>query len=54
MNEDLRVEHIRRSLLSAAAQLIDRHNLNPLPIVQIVLSLVEGEDRLVQNPGWFK
>lgn len=52
LNEYLQVESGRRSFLNNAAQLTERYNLYPIPPVQIELSRVEGEDRLVQNPNW--
>jgi hypothetical protein len=48
----LLVEHKRRPYLQGAAPYTYRHNLFPIPSVQIELSRVDGEDRLVQNPGW--
>jgi hypothetical protein len=52
LNEYLAVEQGRRAFLAAAAPVTDRYNLYPIPPVQIELSRAEGEDRLVQNPGW--
>jgi hypothetical protein len=48
----LLVEQTRRPYLTAAAPYTYRHALFPIPSVQIELSRVDGEDRLVQNPGW--
>ncbi len=45
-------ESTRRSFLTAATPWSARYDLYPIPITQIELSRVEGEDRLVQNPGW--
>lgn len=52
MNDYLAVEQGRRSFLSGASPLAERYSLYPIPPVQIELSRVDGEDRLVQNPGW--
>lgn len=52
LNAYIAEEQTRRVFLSAAAQVTDRYNLYPIPSVQIELSQVEGEDRLVQNEGW--
>jgi len=52
INAYLAVEGGRRAFLTAAAPYTSRYNLYPLPIVQIELSQVEGENRLQQNPGW--
>jgi len=52
MNTYLAKEQTRRQYLTAAFAVEARHALYPLPAVQIELSKVEGEDRLVQNPGW--
>jgi starch-binding outer membrane protein, SusD/RagB family len=52
LNDYIAVERTRRGYLGAAAAVTDRHNLFPIPFVQIELSRVEGEDRLIQNPGW--
>ena len=52
LNDYLAVEATKRNYLTAANQVEDRHALYPLPTVQVDLSRVEGEDRLVQNPGW--
>lgn len=48
----LAVESTRRSFLGAATPPTARYSLYPIPPVQIELSRVEGEDRLVQNPDW--
>ncbi len=52
LNTYLAVEATRRSYLTAAFDVEDRHYLYPLPSLQIELSQVDGENRLVQNPGW--
>lgn len=52
LNDYLAVEQTRRPYLTAASTVTDRHDLYPIPSVQIELSTVEGEERLVQNPGW--
>jgi hypothetical protein len=45
-------EKNRRLYLQAAEAFGSRHYLYPIPAIQIELSRVAGEDRLVQNPGW--
>ena len=45
-------EKTRRLYLAAAEPFASRHNLFPIPAIQIELSRVSGEDRLKQNPGW--
>lgn len=52
LNNYLEVEKTRRNYLNAADQYQERHNLYPLPIVEIEVSEVDGERRLEQNPGW--
>jgi starch-binding outer membrane protein, SusD/RagB family len=52
LNDYIAVESGRRNFLTAASAFTNRYYLFPLPSVQIELSQVDGEDRLVQNPGW--
>ena len=52
INAYLAAEGARRPFLTAAAPYTSRYNLYPIPPIQIELSKVEGEDRLVQNTGW--
>jgi starch-binding outer membrane protein, SusD/RagB family len=52
LNDYVSVERNRRQYLTGAAQYQDRHQRYPIPSIQIQLSRVEGEDRLVQNSGW--
>jgi hypothetical protein len=52
LNAYLAVEATRRPYLSAADAFSVRHNLYPIPTIQIELSRVPGEERLRQNPGW--
>ncbi len=52
LNGYIAVEQNRREYLSAAAQVTPRHYMFPIPTVQIELSTVDGEQKLVQNEGW--
>ena len=52
LNDYIAVEQTRRNYLTGASPYEDRHDLYPLPTVQIELSSVDGVDNLVQNPGW--
>ncbi|MBW3552669.1 MAG: RagB/SusD family nutrient uptake outer membrane protein [Gemmatimonadetes bacterium] len=52
LNDYIAVEATRMPHLGAAATVTDVHNVFPIPPVQIELSRVGGENRLVQNPGW--
>ncbi len=52
LNAYLAVEETRRAYLTASEGYTSRNDLYPLPSQQIELSEVEGEQRLVQNPGW--
>lgn len=52
LNNYVSVEQNRRSYLTAAAEVTERHYMFPIPSVQIELSTVDGEKQLVQNPGW--
>lgn len=52
MNAYLAVESNRRAYLAAAQVFSARHGLFPIPAIQIELSRVGSEERLVQNPGW--
>jgi SusD family. len=45
-------EDTRRLYLANAEAFTARHQLYPLPNIQIELSKVGTEDRLTQNPGW--
>ncbi|MGH7447328.1 MAG: RagB/SusD family nutrient uptake outer membrane protein [Longimicrobiales bacterium] len=52
LNSYIQVERNRRPHLTAADVVADKHQTFPIPNVQIELSRVGGEDRLVQNTGW--
>jgi hypothetical protein len=52
LNDFIDVEKARIPYLSAAFKFEQRHMAYPLPITQVELSEVEGEQRLVQNQGW--
>lgn len=52
LNDYLAVESTKRAYLGSAFEFEARHMAYPLPTVQIDLSVVDGEQRLVQNPGW--
>ncbi len=52
LNDYIAVEATRRAHLGPAATVAQRHQAYPIPPVQIELSQVDGEDRLVQNTGW--
>lgn len=52
LNDYIEVEKTKRNYLTGASPYEDRHDLYPLPIEQIELSTVDGEQRLVQNTGW--
>jgi len=52
LNDFVEVEATKIPYIGAAFEFEQRHMLYPLPTVQIELSVVEGEQRLVQNPGW--
>jgi hypothetical protein len=45
-------EKTRRLYLAAAEQFVEKHQLYPIPQVQIDLSKVGGAETLTQNPGW--
>lgn len=45
-------EKNRRAYLAQAAPVQARHNLYPIPSVQVQLSTVDGTPRTPQNPGW--
>lgn len=52
LNNYVQVEQSRLSKLTNASTFEDRHQWYPIPNIQIELSSVEGEERLVQNTGW--
>lgn len=52
LNDYLAVEATKRNYLTASYPYTARHALYPIPTIQIELSKVEGENRLVQNDGW--
>ena len=45
-------EKTRRAQLASAETFVARHNLFPIPDLQIQLSTVNGTTALQQNPGW--
>ena len=45
-------EKTRRPQFVSVEPFTARHQLYPIPNLQISLSKVGGQDRLVQNPGW--
>jgi len=51
-NQYLPVEKTKRTYLEASGGYEDRHDLFPLPSVQIELSKKEGQEQLKQNPGY--
>ena len=52
LNGYIAVEATKRNYLTAAYDYTSRHDMYPLPTLQIELSQVDGENRLIQNPGW--
>ncbi|MCK5469766.1 MAG: RagB/SusD family nutrient uptake outer membrane protein, partial [Cyclobacteriaceae bacterium] len=52
LNDYIAVESTKRAYLGSAFEFEARHSAYPLPTTQIQLSVVDGEQRLVQNPGW--
>ncbi len=52
LNNYIAVEKNRRPYLTLAAPFTTRHYLYPIPEIEIEMSRVDGQDRLVQNPGW--
>ncbi|AHG89787.1 RagB/SusD domain-containing protein [Gemmatirosa kalamazoonensis] len=52
MNAYLAKEKTRRTYLAAAEPVAARHQLYPIPNIQIQLSKVNGAETLKQNPGW--
>jgi len=52
LNNYIAVEKNRRLYLTVAAPFTARHYLYPIPEIEIEMSRVGGQDRLVQNPGW--
>ena len=52
MNAYMDVEQTKRTYITAATRYEARHNLFPLPSVQIELSKVDGTAQLIQNSGW--
>jgi hypothetical protein len=52
MNDYLAVEKTRRPYLTGASAVSARHNLYPIPNIQIELSKVNGAATLKQNTGW--
>jgi hypothetical protein len=52
LNDYIAVESTKREYLTASFTFEERHMQFPIPTIQIELSIVDGELRLVQNPGW--
>jgi hypothetical protein len=45
-------EETRRLYLAGAEAFVEKHQLYPIPQIQIDLSKVDGQETLTQNPGW--
>lgn len=52
LNAYTQTERTRLAKLGNASQLEGRHQWYAIPEIQIQLSRVDGEDTIVQNPGW--
>lgn len=52
LNAYLAAEKSRRLYLAAAEAFSSRHNLYPIPAIQVELSKVNGSPKLKQNTGW--
>jgi hypothetical protein len=52
LNSYVQTERARIPNLQSAGSLENRHQWYPIPNIQIQLSRVDGQDRLVQNDGW--
>ena len=52
LNDYIAVEKNRRTQLGAAEAFTQRHRYFPIPAIQIELSKSNGQNTLVQNPGW--
>jgi len=52
LNDYIAVEKTRRIQLGGADVFSQRHSLYPIPNIQIELSKANGQNTLVQNPGW--
>ncbi|MEL6590448.1 MAG: RagB/SusD family nutrient uptake outer membrane protein [Bacteroidota bacterium] len=52
LNAYFAVEETKRTYMTATTGYEDRHDLMPLPTVQIELSKVDGNAQLQQNPGY--
>jgi hypothetical protein len=52
LNDYVEVEKTRRTMLGVASTFTSRYYLFPIPSLQIELSKMEGEETIVQNPGW--
>ena len=52
LNDYLAVEQTRRVQLGSAEAFTQRHRYYPIPAIQIELSKANGQNTLVQNPGW--
>jgi hypothetical protein len=52
LNAYVAVEKTRRLYKAATQTFAARHNLYPIPAIQIELSKVDGQPRLTQNTGW--
>jgi len=52
LNDYLAVEKTRRQQLGSADLFSARHRYYPIPAIQIELSKSNGQNTLVQNPGW--
>lgn len=52
LNTYLEVEKTKRLYLTGTAPYEEKHNLYPIPQLQIDLSKGDGRNGLIQNPGW--
>ncbi len=52
LNDYIAVEKTRRAQLGNAETFSQRHRYYPIPAIQIELSKANGQNTLVQNPGW--
>jgi hypothetical protein len=52
LNDYVAIEKLRTPMLTGAVPFAARHAWYPIPAIQIDLSRVGKDERLVQNPGW--
>ncbi|MDX1640297.1 MAG: RagB/SusD family nutrient uptake outer membrane protein [Balneolaceae bacterium] len=52
LNNYVQKEKVRREYLTGADSYSDKHEVYPIPTLQVELGMIDGEQMIQQNPGW--